>query len=353
MKSLKKINNILIFTLIIIALLYFGSSFLIPLLFGVFFASLMTPFSNLLERIKFPRIISSLISTFLVFVVVGSILYLFAWQITLFVSDISSVRKEVTSLIQNIQSEITALTNLTPEDQQDIWKKRSDDVLNTIENGLTMFLGNILSTTAGFMLSLLYAAMLLYYRDKLSEFAMMYVKEENEDRAKSIMSKNSKVVYQYLWGRAQVMLLLGIMYYITFLLFDIPFALLLTLFGTLITIIPYLGPFISGSLPILFAIIYMQNIESIVFFSIIITTIQLIESYVLEPLIIGHEVKINPFTVIIAIILGGMIWGLAGMILFVPIFAMIKIMSNHTPGCEPISYLLGNSEKKSKPVAIN
>jgi predicted PurR-regulated permease PerM len=353
MKSLKKINNVLIFTLIIIALLYHGSSFLIPLIFGVFFASLMTPFSTLLERIKVPRIFSSLISALLVFIVLGSILYLFAWQITLFVSDISSVRKEVTSLIQNIQSEITAITNLTPEDQQDIWKKRSDDVLNTIEAGLTQFLGNTLSTTTGFMLSLLYASLLLYYRDKFSEFVMMYVKETNEERAKSIMSKNSKVVYQYLWGRAQVMLLLGIMYYITFLLFDIPFALLLTLFGTLITIIPYLGPFISGLLPILFAIIYMQNIESIVFFSILITVIQLIESYVLEPLIIGHEVKINPLTVIIAIILGGMIWGLAGMILFVPIFAMIKIMSNHIPGGEPISYLLGNSKKKSQPAGIN
>lgn len=74
----------------------------------------------------------------------------------------------------------------------------------------------------------------------------MYVKKENEGRVKSIMNKNSKVVYQYLWGRAKVMLLLGIMYYITFLIFDIPYAVLLTLFGALVTIIPYLGPFISG-----------------------------------------------------------------------------------------------------------
>lgn len=348
MKNLKKINDILLFALIVFTLLYFGSSFLIPLIFGIFFASLMTPFSNLLERIKIPRGISSLVSTLVVFVVVGVVLYIFVWQVTLFVSDISSVRKEVESLIQNIQGEITSITSLTPQDQQDIWKERSDSLLNTVEAGLTRFLGNILSTTVGFLLSLIYAVLLLYYRSRFSEFVMMYVKNGNEERAENIMSKNSKVVYQYLWGRAKVMLLLGIMYYITFLIFDIPYAVLLTFFGALVTIIPYLGPFVSGVLPILFSFIYLQNMESIVLFSIIIIIIQLIESYVLEPLIIGHEVRINPLTVIIAIILGGMIWGLAGMVLFVPMFAMIKIMSNHTPGFEPIGYLLGNSREKVK-----
>jgi predicted PurR-regulated permease PerM len=344
MKNIKKINSVLIFTLIVFTLLYYGSSFLIPLVFGIFFASLMTPFSNLLERIKVPRSLSSLASTLVVFVVVGFVLYIFVWQMSLFVLDISSIRKEVQSLLQSIQQEITALTNLTLKDQQDIWQKRSDNVLNTIELELTRFLGNILTTTVGFLLSLIYAFLLLYYRDRFSNFVLMYVKKEDEDRANKIMSKNNKVVYQYLWGRAKVMLLLAIMYYITLLIFDIPYAVLLTLFGALVTIIPYLGPFISGLLPILFSIIYLQNVQTIVIFSIIILIIQLIESYLLEPLIIGHQVRINPLTVIIAIILGGMVWGLAGMILFVPIFAMIKIMSNHTPGMEPIGYLLGNSK---------
>jgi predicted PurR-regulated permease PerM len=72
---------------------------------------------------------------------------------------------------------------------------------------------------------------------------------------------------------------------------------------------------------------------------------QLIESYVFEPWIIGREVKLNPLVVIVAIILGGMIWGLAGMILFVPLFAILKIISSNSIGMEPIGFLLGNSNK--------
>lgn len=143
MKSLKKINVVLIFILITFTLLYYGSSFLLPFIFGIFFAALMTPFSNLQERISIPRFFSSMISTLVVFVVVGLVLYLFVRQMTLFMSDISTVRSEVESLIQSIQSEITVLTNLSLEDQQNIWKERSDNVLNTIESGLTIFLGNI------------------------------------------------------------------------------------------------------------------------------------------------------------------------------------------------------------------
>lgn len=345
MKNLKKINQILLFILIIFILFYFGSSFLIPFIFGIFFASLMTPFSNILENFKINRIFSSLISTLVIFIIVGGILYIFIYQMSMFVSDLSAIIDKIQSIFQNIQNQITSLTDLSLEEQRNIWQNRSDNILHTIESGLTRFLGNILNTTAGFLLALVYMYLLLYYRNKFSETLLRYVNKKKEEETKYVLDKTSKVVYHYLWGRAKVMSILGIMYYITFLIFDIPYAGLLTVFGALVTIIPYLGPFISGILPVLFSIIYLQSFQTILLFAIIILIEQIIESYVLEPLIIGSEVKINPLIVIIAITIGGMIWGLAGMILFVPIFAVIKIISNHTPGLEPIGYFFGPSKQ--------
>ncbi len=343
MVKLNKINQILLFILIVFILLHFGSAFLIPLIFGIFFASLMMPLSNILEKIRVNRIFSSLLSTLVIFIVVGGILYIFVYQLSLFVADISAFRDEIIMLIQNIQNKITSAIGLSLEEQENLWKNRSDDILYAIERGLTRFLGNIFNTSAGFLLVLVYMFLLLYYRDKFSDSILRSVNKEKEEETKEVLNKTSKIVYHYLWGRAQVMALLGIMYYITFVIFDIPYAGFLTIFGALVTIIPYLGPFISGILPVLFAIIYLQNLQIILLFTIIIITIQLVESYVFEPLIIGHEVKINPLVVIVAITLGGMIWGLAGMILFVPIFAIIKIISHHTPGLEPVAYFLGPS----------
>lgn len=345
MKTLRKINQILIFIFIVFAILYFGSSFLIPFVFGIFFAILMSPFSSLMEKIWNNRIFSSLLGTLMVSVVVGGVLYIFVYQMSLFVSDISTIRNEIESLVQNLQNRIMQVTNLSLEEQKNIWQNRSANILNTLESNLTSFLGNILNTTAGFFLVLVYVFLLLYYRNKFSESILMYVEKKNEKEAKEVLQRISKVVYQYLWGRAKVMTLLAVMYYITFIIFDMPYALLLTIFGALVTIIPYLGPLISGLIPIIFSFIYLGNVQTAILFSLIIIIVQIIESYVLEPLIIGNEVKINPLIVIIAIIIGGAIWGLAGMILFVPIFAMIKIISNHTAGLRPLGYLFGNSQK--------
>jgi predicted PurR-regulated permease PerM len=348
MKTLKKINQILLFIFIVFAILYFGSSFLIPFVFGIFFAILMSPFSSLMEKIWNNRIFSSLLGTLMVSVVVGGVLYIFVYQMSLFVSDISTIRNEIELLVQNLQNRIMLITNLSLEEQKNIWQNRSANILNTLESNLTSFLGNILNTTAGFFLVLIYVFLLLYYRNKFSESILMYVEKKNEKEAKVVLQRISKVVYQYLWGRAKVMTLLAVMYYITFIIFDMPYALLLTIFGALVTIIPYLGPLISGLIPIIFSFIYLENVQTAILFSLIIIIVQIIESYVLEPLIIGNEVKINPLIVIIAIIIGGAIWGLAGMILFVPVFAMIKIISNHTAGLRPIGYLFGNSKNSRK-----
>ncbi len=346
MDTLKKINRILFFLVAVFILFYYGSSFLIPLIFGVFFASLMTPFANLLERIKIPRVLSAFASTLIIFIVVGGILYLVLHQLTLFLSDISQIRRELQALIETAQTHITNITNLSLEEQKQIWQERSGQILTALENQLTRFLGDLAHTALSFMIVLVYVFLFVYYRKKFFDFVMMYTSEKKKGKNSEVLNKISKVVYHYLWGRAKVMTLLGVMYYIAFLFFDIPYALLLTLFGALVTIIPYVGPFISGILPVFFGLIYLDDVGIIILFTAIIVTIQLVESYVFEPLIIGSEVKLNPLMVIIAIILGGMIWGLAGMVLFVPMFAMFKIVAMHTEGLEPVGILLGTSREK-------
>ncbi|MFW7381293.1 MAG: AI-2E family transporter [Oligoflexus sp.] len=144
------------------------------------------------------------------------------------------------------------------------------------------------------------------------------------------------------------MVILSVMYIVTFLDFDLPHAIFLTLFGALITIVPYIDPFLSGIIPVLFAAIYFDNFSAVIGFTLIVLVIQLIESYVLEPIIIGSEVRLSPLVIIIAILLGQLIWGIAGMILFVPMFAITKIICDHVGSLNPIGYLLGEEHSKSQ-----
>jgi predicted PurR-regulated permease PerM len=345
MNQLLQINRILLFILLVVVFLYWGAPFLIPFIFGIFFAFLMVPLCNFLERIIKNHAIASLLSTLVVFIVFGGTLFLFIAQINKFASDMPSMADKMESFIESSQNRIESITNLTFGEQEVIFEAKSGQIIEKIESFVTGFLGNVLSTVFSFFLVLVYLFLLLFYREKIFDFLMMYISDNKEDSAKDTLSKISKVVFQYLWGRAQVMTLLGIMFFITFIIFGLPYALLLTLFGAVITIIPYVGPLISGLLPILFSFLYFDSLQKILLFSIIIIVIQLVESYVLEPLILGKEVKLNALVIIVAIVLGGLIWGLAGMILFVPIFAIIKIISLHHSGLRPIGFLMGHDDK--------
>ncbi len=346
MQNLTKIIKILLFVVLTFAIMHFGAPFLRPFIFGILLASLMVPFCNFLESKGISRVFASVISTIIVFVVAGAILFLFIYQLNKFVSEIASFRNELLSFIDNIRDQIAAFTNLSLEDQRDIWQNRSEQLLNEVEIQVTRFVSSFFNSVFNFLIVLIYVILLLLYRGRIFEFAMMYTHKEKRENSIEIIKKTSTVVFHYLWGRLKVMALLAILYYTVFLIFDLPYAILLTIFGTLITIIPYFGPFVSGLLPIIFSFVFFDNIYNVALFTLIIIIIQLTESYVFEPLIIGKEVKLNPLIVIVAVVLGGMVWGIAGMVLFVPLFAMIKIISSHSVGLEPIGYLFGDQKEE-------
>jgi len=348
MNQLAQINRVLLFTLLIIVLLYWGAPFLIPFLFGIFFAFLMAPICNLLERIRINRTIASLLCSLGIFIVIGGTLFLFIAQINMFISDMPSIEDKMASLIESSQNKIESVTGLSLGEQDEIFEERSGQLVDSIEPYLAGFFGTFFNTILSFLMVLVYLFLLLLYREKIFKFVMMHFPEDEQKTAGETVTKISKVAFHYLWGRTQVMMILGVMFFITFILFGLPYALMFTIIGAVITIIPYFGPLLSGLLPILFSLVYFDSLQKILFFSIVIIIIQLIESYVFEPLIIGNEVKLNPLVVIIAIVIGGTVWGLAGMILFVPVFAMIKIISLDYFELKSIGFLLGHEEEESE-----
>jgi len=341
-KKLQKTNAVLLFCFLVIVGLYYGAAFFIPLSFAVFFAALIVPVSNFLEnRWEMGRISSSFISTFIIFIGIGLIIFFLFRQLGIFLTDLIERKDEIKEYITLTQEQITQSTGFSIYQQEEILRERLGFFFEMLQNIVSNFLAGLTGTLVNFLLVLIYVMLLLINRDKFVEFIMMYISDERKEKAKKILSETQKVAHKYLWGRLQVMFLLGIMYTITFYAYGLEHSALLIIFGVIITIIPYIGPLLSGLLPVLFMIIFGGSAIEIVSFTIIVLIIQLIESYVAEPLIIGSEVHQSPLFVIIAIIIGGALWGLAGMILFVPIFGILKILFDNHPDLRPVGFLMG------------
>jgi predicted PurR-regulated permease PerM len=74
---------------------------------------------------------------------------------------------------------------------------------------------------------------------------------------------------------------------------------------------------------------------------------QFVESYILEPIIVGAEVDINPFFTILAVVAGGLLWGVSGMILGIPILGIVRIILDNIEPLRPYAFLLGEEQKES------
>lgn len=339
--SLRKTNTILIFVFLVLFGLYFGAKVLIPFTFATFLAALILPFANFLENnLKMRKLGSSFICTLLVFIGVGSLLFLLLHQLGIVLRELIETREVIVDFLKDLQQEVVRKTGLLGS-QEDFFPEDFSNILRTIRQELTAFLANISDLLFKLLIVHVYLFLLLLNRDKMVEFLLMYISNDKKQHTLEIIKKTRKVSYHYFWGRIKVMSLLALMYFITFSLYDLPFTGLLVLFGALITVIPFIGPFLSGILPILVMIIFGDTALEIISFSGIVIIIQLIESYVLEPIIIGEEVQQSPLFVVLAIFIGGLIWGGAGLILFVPIFAVLKIIFDNTGPLKPVGYLMG------------
>jgi predicted PurR-regulated permease PerM len=118
-------------------------------------------------------------------------------------------------------------------------------------------------------------------------------------------------------------------------------------FGTLaalLMLIPYIGIAIGSILPALFAIATKDNVWYSVGVIGWFQVVQFFEANIITPNIVGSKVSINPLMSIVGLLLGGMLFGLAGLILALPLIAILKVLLDATPSLSHFGYLIGEPE---------
>ena len=120
----------------------------------------------------------------------------------------------------------------------------------------------------------------------------------------------------------------------------------LPLFVGLLEIIPYVGNVIGIVLTLIVTALYGADLSMLGGIDLVYGIIQMIQGWVLEPLILGPQVKINPLFTIFALVIGELLWGISGMILAIPMIAMFKIVCDHIEPLKPYGFLIGETETK-------
>ena len=186
----------------------------------------------------------------------------------------------------------------------------------------------------------------LYYRQLLRQFLLKLLKEENSLRFEKSINAVKKLVKHFMTGVLIEMLAVALLSGILLSIFGIQHSIMLALLAAVLNIIPYAGIYSATLLGVLISY-GNTNSTAAVTTAIIFLFVHLVDANLLMPRIMESQVKLNSFAALVAVLSGGLIWGVPGMFLAIPLTAVARILFEQIPSCQPLALLLGNDIKNS------
>ncbi|WP_339923126.1 AI-2E family transporter [uncultured Cyclobacterium sp.] len=337
----------LAYTLVSIALLLWlmniGAFILVPLVWGVFFAFALYPISKWLESKRFPRSFAIAISILFVTIIGAAIIYILTNQMISLLSDIPEMNTLLHEKINRYRSELESTFGINNYFNKEEWQ--SIQWLDSGTLNQTIFNTGKSITLIGIIP--LYIFLLLYYRDFFVAFLLKVSSERNEAILKWVADAG-RVIHAYLIGMVKVTLFIALLSGLYFYFFGIKYYLLFALFIGILNLIPYIGVAISSLLVIFYVFLTSDTLLAPVLTLAVLWGIQLIENNLITPLVVGAKVKVNVLAVVLAVLVGGAVWGISGMVLFIPFVGILKITFDSIPKLQPYGYLLGDDFPKPK-----
>jgi predicted PurR-regulated permease PerM len=327
------------------------SPFLIGFLIAYFINPLVVWFENIVSKIKIKKkTIKSLktkraLAILLTYItVLGFIIIILAFIIPELLDSIvdilnkspdiiGKIIEEINNYLQNSSFEfidtevVTSLNAFIDKNLNDL-SQTFNSVLGVLTNivpsliNFTMnFTFGLLNTLLGFIIAIYILASKEKSIASFNKLIVALFKEKAANNILSIIKDSHQIFSKFFVGKLIDSLIIGILCFIITLIVGIPNALLISVFVGITNMIPYFGPFIGGFAGII--LVLLVNPIQALWFALIILGLQQFDGNILGPKILGDSTGLSPFWVIFAIIVGGKMFGLIGMFLGVPFFAVI------------------------------
>lgn len=351
--KLYRIVHILLFLVLLFGGLYYGKVFLMPAVFGILFSMLLLPKVKWLESKGVPSPLAILLCIFVVFIIFSGIFTLIGWQLTGLSDEISQVSKAFDNAMRHLKDFIRETIGLSRRETDKLVEGSQNQTSENAPKVVAGILGVLSNIVTNMVLVIVYTFLFLYMRSHFKKFVLKVVKEENKEKTVKIMQDSVVVAHGYISGMVKMIASIIILYMIGLSITGVKHPILFaTLTGTL-EIIPFVGNLTGATLTVIMALVQEDSSLAMVLGVIsVFILVQFIQAYLLEPLIVGSEINLNPFFTIIALVLGQTVWGISGMILALPMLGIIKILCDNIEPLKPYGFLFGEEKPQKKEPGI-
>lgn len=334
----------LLAVILTVVALYFGKDLLLLFIVSGLLAFLLLPLARKVEGLGLPRWAGALVGTLVMLIIVLGTFFLLGWQLTRFSDDLPALQEAFSEKGKAMQQWIEDQAHISQRDQLKWFNARVADLASSGGNTVMKIFSSTGAALAAIVPIPIIVFLLLLLKEKFRTFFEQLGKTR-DGLVLDIMLRVSKLSRKYLRGVLLVILILGVLNSIGFLILGLKYAVLIGFAIGMLNVIPYIGVLIGSLIPIVIALVTKDSVMYAVGALAVCLITQFLENNFITPKIVGSSVSINPLASIAALIGFGLLWGVVGMVLAIPITGMMKIVFDSIPSMKPYGFILGEDHE--------
>lgn len=329
----------------VVLILFYAKGLLLPLVVAAMVAMLLNPVQEKLLAWGWPNGLSIAGAIFLLLLFFGLLFATIGQQASAFAENWPETQEKIATQLNSLRVEygLTALIPEMPKEQNGLGSEQIMDKLPFSGSGILSFLSGSFGVLGDFLLMIIYVILLLSEKDRLREFVLRATPDKDRGVTHQTLNESRDVVQKYLRGYVILIAILAVLYATGFLIIGMDYAILIAILTAVMAIIPYLGNIIGGLFAVALAFSSGGGMTAVYGVLFTMSIAQVLESYILTPMVVGDKVSLNPLTTIICVVGMSILWGPAGAIIAIPLFAILRIVFSHVKGLEDYAYLIGQA----------
>lgn len=336
--TVNRLANFLIVIVLGYIILKQGAFLLIPLVLSALLSVMLQPLSKFFQKWVRHIVPAVLLTLFSVLIVIGGIITLLSVQLTVIINNLDNITGTINEGLNQVFLWLDTRFNLQESDLKENIPTITNNIVGFVQKGIT----SVTSFIFNLFFVLLLIFFMLWYQHNFRQFLLLQTAPQKRTNLRLIIYKIQVTMQKYLYGLLTVMAILAILNSVGLLIIGIKYAVFWGILAALLSIIPYIGTTLGGTLPFLYAVATAGNWWQPLAVVALYATIQQLEGNIITPKVVGSSVAINPLVALLAIIVGGFVWGIVGIILAIPIAGVVKIILDNNPNSRAYGFLLGN-----------
>lgn len=331
--SVNRTTAIVLLIVLIIVIMIGAKRLLIPVTWSLIFSFIMYPVARRMEARRIPRVVSSLIATFIFMLIGFSILFFLVYESYHILHSNHVLNAGTKERIEESIGSLEESLGLNVFDPSQLFSEKN---YKTILGWLAANISGLGEDIITLTLIPMYLFFILNYRSLLRKFIRSYYEGEQFERVGTMIKKSYHSIHQYLRGTLFLTVAAIVLTYFILLAFGVHYAFFFAVLLAILNLIPYIGNLVAFAIVLAFVWATKPG-EYVLYVLIALYVSNIIQENFLRPKLVGDSMEVNAAVIFTAVFIGGLIWGFSGMVLFIPLAGIAKAIIDSNPKWQTFS----------------